>query len=36
MKNHIFDGGGGGFTFCLGHGGVPSRESVTFNITSLP
>ncbi|BCH05295.1 hypothetical protein MesoLj131b_72940 (plasmid) [Mesorhizobium sp. 131-2-5] len=35
-KQNVFDGSAGGLTFCLGHGGVPSRESVTLNITSLP
>lgn len=28
-----FDGSAGGLTFCLDHGGVPSRESVTLNTT---
>jgi hypothetical protein len=26
-KQNLFDGGAGGLNFCLGHGGVPSRES---------
>jgi Transposase domain (DUF772) len=28
-QQNVFDGGAGGLTFSLGHGGVPSRESVT-------
>jgi hypothetical protein len=36
MQQKLFDGGAGGPTLSLGHGGVPSRESVTLNITSLP
>jgi hypothetical protein len=35
-NQNVFDGSAGGLTFSLGHGGVPSRESVTLNITSLP
>ena len=35
-QQNVFDGGDGGLTFSLGHGGVPSRELVTLNITSLP
>lgn len=35
-KQNVFDGGAGGPTFLLGHGGFLSRESGDFNITSLP
>jgi hypothetical protein len=35
-KQNVFDGGAGGLTFSLGHGGVSSRDQVTLNITSLP